>query len=510
MKRIVSILMAFVMVVALNVGVNIQTNADSNSWQAGAITAPANGKLIGAGYIDIKVDTSLAGATKFDVYFDGELSKTLQPGAGVQKCEVYTTKVSAHTAYVIATLSDNSTVQSQTVTFYVSKKGLAMGGDMSETVEMKKMNISWYYNWAIAPFNSIVDDGVDQVPMLWGIGEDNLAELKNLTDDSNYILGYNEPDIASQANMSAQEGADNWHYIKDTGKRTVSPAASNPNGPSSWLSSFLEMEDCDAVALHCYGGIIDVNRLTRAVDAMWETYHKPIWVTEVSIMGKKGTISDHSYENEEARAQIEEYVQKMAEEMDKRDYVERYAWFPYNINSANDIDGNDGCGATAMFDYETGKFTELGFIYARVGNPAGYQTTPLSEDDRYIYVEPEETTTEAPTTTAAEIPTTTQAPAIEPATTAAQVKKPAKVTLQGAKKKKKSVTLTWKKATNAKTYQVQCAQNKKFTKKVVTKTTSKVKYTVKKLIKKKTYYFRVRGVNGKTMGTWSNVKRVKI
>ena len=31
-----------------------------------------------------------------------------------------------------------------------------------------------------------------------------------------------------------------------------------------------------------------------------------------------------------------------------------------------------------------------------------------------------------------------------------------------------------------------------------------------KLKKKKTYYFRVRGVNGKNVGKWSAVKRVKV
>jgi len=33
---------------------------------------------------------------------------------------------------------------------------------------------------------------------------------------------------------------------------------------------------------------------------------------------------------------------------------------------------------------------------------------------------------------------------------------------------------------------------------------------LRKLKKKKTYYFRVRGVNGKNVGKWSAVKRVKV
>ena len=43
-----------------------------------------------------------------------------------------------------------------------------------------------------------------------------------------------------------------------------------------------------------------------------------------------------------------------------------------------------------------------------------------------------------------------------------------------------------------------------------TVTTKKVTYTVKKLTKKKKYYFRIRGVNGKTYGSWSKAKKVSI
>ena len=81
-------------------------------------------------------------------------------------------------------------------------------------------------------------------------------------------------------------------------------------------------------------------------------------------------------------------------------------------------------------------------------------------------------------------------------------------------KKKKSVTLSWKKASGAKGYQLQYALNKKFTKKKKSKFTKKRKFTVKKLKKKKTYYFRVRAykLNGKkkVYGKWSGVKKVKI
>lgn len=80
-------------------------------------------------------------------------------------------------------------------------------------------------------------------------------------------------------------------------------------------------------------------------------------------------------------------------------------------------------------------------------------------------------------------------------------------------KKKKSVTLSWKKVVGAKGYWLQYATNKKFKKKK-SKFVKKTKYTVKKLKRKKKYYFRVRAykLDGKkkVYGKWSGVKKVKI
>ena len=89
--------------------------------------------------------------------------------------------------------------------------------------------------------------------------------------------------------------------------------------------------------------------------------------------------------------------------------------------------------------------------------------------------------------------------------------------LNQSEKVKKSkmckVTLSWKKVTDAKGYQLQYAMNKKFKKKKSVQT-KKTKYTIKKLKKKKTYYIRVRAykMNGKkkVYGKWSTVKKVKI
>ena len=75
--------------------------------------------------------------------------------------------------------------------------------------------------------------------------------------------------------------------------------------------------------------------------------------------------------------------------------------------------------------------------------------------------------------------------------------------------KKKSAKISWKKVKDAKKYQIQYSLKKNF-KQATTKTSKKVAITIKKLKNKKTYYFRVRAVNGTNKGAWSKVKTVKI
>ena len=174
----------------------------------------------------------------------------------------------------------------------------------------------------------------------------------------------------------------------------------------------------------------------------------------------KGTDYDFSYELPEKRAEIQKYLEDAMDALDNNPHVERYCWFPYDIDSTNDIDAFNGSGGTAMFDYESGAYTELGRMYSSKGNPEGYNAQTISDDEMFVYVP--ETTTEETTT----VKPTTQKPTTQKTTTTKKVT-PQQVKIKAAKNvKKKSVKLTWKKVSKAKSYQVQYAMNSKFTKKV--------------------------------------------
>ena len=565
MKRIISLVLTFALLISgITYSGAVSVKADDNEWKTNAVTVPAEGQLVAAGYIDVKFDNSMDGYT-YTVYLDGKpmywngddivrtdigektddksVIKTFT-SQDTGKTEVYTTTVSKHELTVKA-VKGSEEITSEARTFYVSKKGLALGGDMSDKASLRKLNCSWYYNWSTDAFNNSVDAGVQHIPMMWGGGDDNKESMASFTTTANYILGFNEPDIDGQANMEFCEGIDVWNeYISPLKLRKVSPAPAAPGGNSKWLERFMKGDykckkpdgtwgvyndylddatktwvdgkegDVDAVVLHYYRNVIDLNGLLEAVKTLWNKYHKPIWITEMSVFGMKGMGRyDHSYNIPSERKKMADFVSGIIENMDEVPYVERYCWFPYDIESKNDIDAYDGCGATAMFDYTSGNYTELGRLYSNSGNPTGYSAETISDDEMFIYKE-QETTTKPQTTTAANTPeqtTVSQTESSTRLTVSDTVGVPGKVKLQTARNvKKQKVKLTWKKVAGVSKYQVQYALNKKFTKGLKTKVAKKVRFTVKGLKKNKKYYFRVRAVNRTVKGKWSNVKSIKI
>ncbi len=87
--------------------------------------------------------------------------------------------------------------------------------------------------------------------------------------------------------------------------------------------------------------------------------------------------------------------------------------------------------------------------------------------------------------------------------TAASVKK---VTGFAASAKPTEITLTWKKTSGAKGYEVQQKSGKKWKTVATIKKQKTTSYTVKKLKNGKTYQFRIRAVNGKKKGAYVTVK----
>jgi hypothetical protein len=194
--------------------------------------------------------------------------------------------------------------------------------------------ISWYYNWSFKPEASVGDAhvkaGVEYVPMVWGKSFDVEELVAGIPAGAKYLLGFNEPNFARQANLTPQEAARLWPKLEEVARRRglklVSPAVNycgsssggcNVKDPIEWLEQFFAAcAGCqvDYVAGHmysCYG-----EGIQSMVDKL-KTFGKPIWLTEFAC----------DYDAEPTPARHTRVMTEAVASMEKDPMVFRYAWF---------------------------------------------------------------------------------------------------------------------------------------------------------------------------------------
>lgn len=387
MKRINKLFAGVLAVVMLFSGLYISPavvsaaeTVNASTWKNTAITSPAQGKLIGAGYIDVKWNNNLENVSKYSVYVDRKLQKTLvATSEETMSCEFYTTQVSAHTAYIIAELKSGAKVTTNTVTFYVTKKGLCVNDrDMGTAVDPAALNVGWYYNWGYKSFeetrfkNTKFYD-LDYAPMIYGEPKEEYSKIFDRVKSNGYkyLLGYNEPDLAIESNISSSIAASRFRYYFMPNKgnlRIASPAISTASAvfESKWWSPYWnalnanEKANTSVIAVHKYYEYYNADtayEFLELIDKTYETYKKPIWVTEFALWRWKLTDKD--------AAKTNEFLRIVCKGLNERSYVERYSWFSTNVDNAS-------ASSSALFNYATGELTNLGKVYAQIGNPAGY------------------------------------------------------------------------------------------------------------------------------------------
>ena len=156
-------------------------------------------------------------------------------------------------------------------------------------------------------------------------------------------------------------------------------------------------------------------------------------------------------------------------------------------------------------------------------SPAGTSTespagTSTESPDGISTESPAGTSTESPAGTSTASPdspgttTAVPAPALRPSAEPVKISV-GKVFSVKLKQKKQKVMVSWKKISGADGYQVCWSTSKKWKNKTQKLTTDK-RVNIKKLKKRKTYYFRIRacriyGVQ-KVYGTWSKTKKIRI
>jgi hypothetical protein len=243
------------------------------------------------------------------------------------------------------------------------KRGVAAGSTPSAALAPTSTTpgVSWWYDWGSGPSGSA--PGLEFVPMIWGRSGLN----DSLPAGAKYVLGFNEPNFTSQANMTPAQAAAAWPTVqakaKAAGIPLVSPAvnfcgsASNPSqcsdqsvtDPYTYLSDFLAACpgcEVDYVAVHWYNcdlpslqAYIEGNTSSGGSLPGFVQFGKPIWLTEFSCDG------GHSAADQKA------YMQAAIPWLESNAHVFRYSWF-----SASPI-------PSALLTNQDGSLTDLGATY---------------------------------------------------------------------------------------------------------------------------------------------------
>jgi hypothetical protein len=187
----------------------------------------------------------------------------------------------------------------------------------------------------------VASPGAQFVPLIWGASSVNAADLATAKDTgSPYLLGFNEPDNSAQSNMTVSQALGLWPQLEATGMQLGSPAVSTGAAtPGGWLDQFMAGAKADGyrvdfITLHWYGGDFDtaaaVSQLEQYVQAVYDRYHLPIWLTEYALINFSAGGPQYP-----TQAQQAAFVTASTEMLDSLSYVQRYAWFALPATSGS-------------------------------------------------------------------------------------------------------------------------------------------------------------------------------
>jgi RNA polymerase sigma factor (sigma-70 family) len=195
---------------------------------------------------------------------------------------------------------------------------------------LKAVGASWYYNWSPTNASMPGPSGVEFVPMIWGADAVTDRTLATAKAEGDVLLGFNEPDLGEQANMTVERALELWPRLEATGMRLGSPAVAWGGADAGgWLDRFMtgareRGHRVDFIALHWYGADFSaaaVGHLRGYLEAVHERYGLPIWLTEFALIRFEGGTSYPS------DAQQSAFVTGATRMLGSLSFVERYAWF---------------------------------------------------------------------------------------------------------------------------------------------------------------------------------------
>jgi len=241
---------------------------------------------------------------------------------------------------------------------YTDKKGFGSGApDFNRSVTpVKLLKAGWFYHWGTTSAEDLTD--AEFVPMKWNaksLTDTRWQEILNI-NYSNHLLGFNEPDGATQANMTLDEMLLYWPKMMESGMRLGSPA---PAGNTQLLYDFIDKCDelnyrVDFVAIHDYGEGTALSFYNKC-KAVHDRTGRPIWVTEFN-WGGSWTSGTPTY------TQIATRIAEIVDKYDTEGIIERYAIFNFDetVNNSGGVQNRAVFYTPAIPTYT---LTPLGVVY---------------------------------------------------------------------------------------------------------------------------------------------------
>ncbi|MEU0880502.1 glycoside hydrolase family protein [Lentzea sp. NPDC005914] len=213
----------------------------------------------------------------------------------------------------------------------VRKKGVATWHMPGIRAALDDVGAGWFHNWDSTKGDIDPPPGVEFVPTIWGRDHVTPERLRQAAAQGTHLLGFNEPDLPQQANMTVDQALDLWPRLASTGNRMGAPAvASGADREGGWLDRFLAGARArnlrvDFIPLHWYGadfGPAAVGQLRGYLKSVHDKHRKPLWVTEFALIDFSGPVPRYP-----TQRQLATFARDAAEMMHGLPFVERYAWF---------------------------------------------------------------------------------------------------------------------------------------------------------------------------------------
>jgi Glycosyl hydrolase catalytic core len=213
---------------------------------------------------------------------------------------------------------------------------------------------TWLYSWKSLPGGDgdadYVPDNMMFFPMLWGNDGQRISDWKkNVLNNRNskhnkakVAMGPNEVNQDGQGKMTPGEACDLFRkYIMplktESGWSIIGPSTTSAPDGKTWMQSFKKScpdvyDNIDYDSVHYYGTSSD--NAIKYVSDWFNTFKKPIWITEIADMNYDGTSSP-------SQSEVYKFGEAVMKYVAGADYILGVAWYaPIPENQINIVKFN--------------------------------------------------------------------------------------------------------------------------------------------------------------------------